>query len=211
MPEIIEWQQQPRRRRLFFLVLAIVAIVIFSSRTALSYYVDALWFGSLGYGEVFRRTLSLQWAVFAVFFAVTFLFLYGWILALRRAYQPDLPDDHMMVIGGQLLKLPVARILRLVGLVVSLVIAVVTGASVMADWPTFALYWYAPRTTGGTVDPIFGKPISFYLFALPAWQLITGWLLSLAVIACVIAVFFALITGSTRAFAGRRSGSARLP
>jgi uncharacterized membrane protein (UPF0182 family) len=211
MPEIIEWQQQPRRRRLFFLVLAIVAIVIFSSRTALSYYVDALWFGSLGYGEVFRRTLSLQWAVFAVFFAVTFLFLYGWILALRRAYQPDLPDDHMMVIGGQLLKLPVARILRLVGLVVSLVIAVVTGASVMADWPTFALYWYAPRATGGPVDPIFGKPINFYLFSLPAWQFITGWLLTLAIIACVIAVFFVLLTGGTRALAGRRSGSARLP
>jgi hypothetical protein len=50
MPNIVDWQQPPRRdRRLFFLVLAILAIVIFSSRTALSYYVDALWFGSLGY------------------------------------------------------------------------------------------------------------------------------------------------------------------
>ncbi len=47
MPEIIDWQQSPRRsHRLFFLVLAILAVVIFSSRTALSYYVDALWFGS---------------------------------------------------------------------------------------------------------------------------------------------------------------------
>jgi hypothetical protein len=48
-PDIVDWQQPPRRhRRLFFIVLAILAIVIFSSRTALSYYVDALWFGSLG-------------------------------------------------------------------------------------------------------------------------------------------------------------------
>src|SRR5271167_3862663 len=167
MPEITEWRQPPRRRRLFFVVLAILAVVIFSSRTALSYYVDALWFGSLGYEDVFRKTLSLQWAVFAALFAVTFVFLYGWFLALRRAYQPDLPDDHRIAIGGQLLKLPVARILRLVGLVVSLVIAVVTGSSVMMDWPTFALYWYAPRTTGGVVDPILGKPIDFYLFTLP--------------------------------------------
>ncbi len=134
MADIVDWQQPPRRflpRRLFLLVLAILAIVIFSSRTALSYYVDALWFGSLGYGDVFRKTLTLQWVVFAAFFAVTFLFLYGWFLALRRAYQSDLPDDYRIVIGGQPLKLPVAGILHLLGLVVSLLIAVVTGASMM--------------------------------------------------------------------------------
>src|SRR5258705_6508 len=79
MPDIVDWQQPPRRdRRLFFLVLGILAIVIFSSRTALSYYVDALWFGSLGYGDVFRKTLTLQWAVFAAFFAVTFLSVRYW-------------------------------------------------------------------------------------------------------------------------------------
>jgi uncharacterized membrane protein (UPF0182 family) len=110
MPDIVDWQQPPRRpRRLFFLVLAILTIVIFSSRTALSYYVDALWFGSLGYGDVFRKTLTLQWIFFVAFFVVAFLFLYGWFLALRRAYQSDLPEDYRIVIGGQTLKLPVAR------------------------------------------------------------------------------------------------------
>jgi hypothetical protein len=145
-----------------------------------------------------RKTISLQWAVFAAFFAVTFLVLYGWFLVLRRAYQPDLPDDHMMINGGQPLKLPVARILHLLGLVVSFVIAVITGSSVMMDWPTLALYWYAPGTTGGAVDPIFGKSMNFCLFTLPAWQFITGWLLALAVLACVIAAFFIFLTGSTR-------------
>src|ERR1700757_1042066 len=186
MPESIDWRTRPPRRRRFFVVLALAAITIFGSRTALSYYVDALWFGSLGYGDVFRKTLTLQWGVFAAFFAVTFLFLYGWFLALRRAYQSDLPDDHMIVIGGQPLKLPVARILHLLGLGVWLTVAIVTGASMMSEWPAFALYWDATRPTGGAVDPIFGKAINFYLFALPAWQFITGWLLSLAIVACVI-------------------------
>src|ERR1700720_3640699 len=212
MPEIVDWQQPPRRhRRLFFLILAILAIVIFSSRTALSYYVDALWFGSLGYGDVFRKTLTLQWTVFAAFFAATFLFLYGWFLALRRAYQSDLPDEYRIVVGGQPLNLPVARILQLLGLGVSLVIAVVTGTSVMSEWPAFALYWYAPRTIGGPVDPIFGKAINFYLFALPAWQFIAGWLLTLGVIACLIASFFIFVTGSTRMLSGRRGRYISLP
>jgi uncharacterized protein len=211
MSEIIDWQPPRRRRSLFFVVLVIVVVVIFSARTALSYYVDALWFGSLGYGEVFRKTLTLQWAVFAAFFVVTFLLLYGWFLALLWAYQSDLPDDHIMVVGGQALKLPVARILRLLGLVVSLLISFVAGTSVMTEWPTFALYWYAPRMISGAVDPIFGKPIDFYLFTLPAWQFIAGWLLALAIIGCVIAVFFVFLTGSTRMFGGRRGGYIPLP
>ena len=53
----------------------------------------------------------------------------------------------------------------------------------MADWPTLALYWYAPAgAPSPTLDPIFGRPLTFYLFTLPAWQLIAGWLMTLAVI-----------------------------
>ena len=61
------------------------------------------------------------------------------------------------------------------------------------------------------LDPIFGKPLHFYLFTLPAWQFVTGWLLTLAVIACIVAVFFILITGSTRVFGGQRGSSIPLP
>src|SRR5207249_8681882 len=114
-------------------------------------------------------------------------------------------------IGGQPLKLPVEPVLRLVALGVSLAIAAATGAGIMVEWPTLALFWYAPRTTGGVVDPIFGKPLNFFLFTLPAWQLLAGWLLTLAVITCVLAVFFVLITGGSRAFAGRRSSYVTLP
>ncbi len=211
MPESIDWPKRSPRRRRFLLLLVLIAIILFGSRTALSYYVDALWFGSLGYGEVFRKTLGLEWAFFAAFSAATFLVLYGWFLTLRRAYQPDLLGGRVIFVGGQPLKLPTERSLRLVVLLVSLVIAAATGAGMMAEWPTFALYWYAPRAAGGLVDPIFGKALHFYLFTLPAWQLITGWLLTLGVIACVVAVSFIFITGSTRAFAGRRASSIPSP
>src|SRR5207245_8075396 len=66
-------------------------------------------------------------------------------------------------------------VLRLIALGVSLAIAAAAGAGMMAEWSTLALYWYAPSATG-TVDPIFGRPLNFYLFTLPAWQLIAGWL-----------------------------------
>jgi len=199
------------RRRFFFLILAVLAVIVIGGRTALSYYVDVLWFESLGYGDVFWKTLGLQWGIFAAFAAATFLILYGSFLALKRAHLPNLPSGHTILIGGQPLKLPVEPVLRLVALGLSLVIAAATGAGMMLEWPTIALFWSAPPAAGGFVDPIFGKPLNFFLFTLPGWQLVVGWLLTLAVMTCVLAVFFILITGGTRAFAGRSRTYATLP
>ncbi len=191
-----------RQRRWLLLLFIVLAVVIFGGRTWLSYYVDALWFGSLGYGDVFWKTLSLQGTVFVAFTAATFLILYGTFLALKRAHLADLPSGHTIWIGQQPLKLPVDNILRLLALGVSLFIAVVTGAVMMAEWPTLALYWYAPPAAARLVDPIFGRPVTFYLFTLPAWQLISGWLLLLAVITCLAAAFFLLVNSGARRFAG---------
>jgi len=217
MPESIEWPpihppMRPPRRRRFLLILVVLAVIFFGARTALSYYVDVLWFGSLGYGEVFWKTLSMQWGIFAFFTATTFLILFGSFLALKRAHLPDLPSGHTIYIGGQPLKLPVEPVLRLIALGVSLVIAAGTGASMMGEWPTFALFWYAPGVAGGGVsDPIFGKSLNFFLFTLPAWQLIAGWLLTLAILTCVLAGFFVLITGGSRVLSGQLSRSVTLP
>jgi uncharacterized membrane protein (UPF0182 family) len=212
MPESIDWPpphlpRTPRRRRRLFAILVVLAAIFFGGRTALSYYVDVLWFGSLGYVDVFWKTLGLQWGIFAAFAAATLVILYGSFLALKHAHLPDLPSGHTIFIGGQPLKLPVEPVLRLIALGISLVIAVATGAGMMAEWPTLALFWYAPAAAGSVVDPIFGKALNFFLFALPAWQLIAGWLLTLAVITCALAVFFILITGGTRALSGHLSRS----
>jgi uncharacterized membrane protein (UPF0182 family) len=217
MPESIDWPpthprtQPPRRRGRFLLILAVVAGIFFGGRTALSNYVDVLWFRSLGYGDVFWKTLSLQWGVFTAFAAATFLILYGSFVALNRSHLSDLPSGHTILIGGRPVKLPVEPVLRLIALGVSLAIAAATGAGMMAEWPALALFWFAPRATGSVVEPIFGKPLNFFLFALPAWQLVTGWLLTLAVITCLLAVFFVLITGGSRVLAGRLSRSVTLP
>lgn len=213
MPESIDWPltDPPRRRRAFLVILAVILVVVFGSRTALSYYVDALWFGSLGYGGVFWTTLHFQWGIFAAFSAATLVVLYGSYVALKRVHLPNLRSSHTIFIAGEPFRLPVEPVLRLIALGVSLAIALATGAAMMAEWPTLALYWYASPGSGGGVDPIFGKPLNFYLFTLPAWQLILSWLMTLAVIICIAAIFFILITGGTRALTARRSSYAPLP
>ena len=179
--------RRPRRRGRL-LILAVLAAVVLGAGTALSYYAEALWFDSLGYGDVFWKTLNVQATVFIGFAAITFLVLYGSFRALKPSDLGDLASGTI-IINGQPVRLPVEPVLRLIALGVSLAIAAATGAGMMAQWPTLALYWYGGASLGpqaaasAVVDPIFGRPLHFYLFTLPAWQLIAGWLMTLAVIA----------------------------
>src|SRR5947207_501513 len=214
MADTIDWPPQRRPRRRGRLVLfAIVAAIVLGGGTALSYYVDALWFGSLGYAAVFWKTLNLQAAVFTEFATLTFVVLYGGYLALKPAHLADLAGGAILI-NGQPLRVPVEPVLRLIALGISLVIALVSGAGMMAEWPVLALYWSSGRSgaVGGaapaTLDPIFGRPLTFYLFTLPAWELIAGWLLTLSVILCALAVFFVIVTGGSRVLTGRRGSGA---
>ena len=212
MYPILEAPGRRRRRpgRLIFIFIAIILAVLVGSSTLLSYYVDSLWFGSLGYRDVFWKSWGLGWEVFAIFFAATFLILYGWFLALWQMHQPDLPTDRAFFFGRQQLNLPLRRALRVIGILATLGIAGIAGTAMMAEWPTFALYWNAPHPAPPTLDPVFSKPLSFYLFTLPAWQLICAWLMVLAVIACAAAVGFLALAGGNRVLTHDRE-TLRLP
>jgi uncharacterized membrane protein (UPF0182 family) len=215
MPDTINWPEltpPPRRnRRGLFFLLAVIAAIVIGGRIVLSYWVDLLWFKSLGYGDVFWKARGLEWGIFAAFAALTFLILYGAFSALKRAHLDDLPSDHTIYVAGQEVKLSLKPVLRILSIGGSLVIAVLSGGAMAAEWQTLALWWYAPRSTGAMADPIFGKPLDFYLFTLPAWQLIAGWLMTLSVIVCVIAVLFLLVAGSSRALSGDRRSFSELP
>ena len=195
--DIVIGVRSRRGRGARFALFAALGVVVLGGSTAASYYVDALWFESLGYASVFWTRLSLQAATFAAFALVTFLVIYGAFRALK-------PDRLGELIGATILinrrpvTLPVEPVLKLIGLGVSVAIAAITGASMMERWMTMALFWYAPRSAT-MPDPIFGRSLDFYLFTLPAAQLITGWLMILSVIVCAIAAaFVVLVIGGTR-------------
>lgn len=215
MSESREWPrrvQHPRQRNgRFLLVFAAIFVIFLGSQTALSYWVDLLWFRSLGYGKILLRMLGLQWGTFTLFAVSAFAILYGGFSLLKRAHQDDLPQDHTFIVAGQEVNLPVKPVLRFLSIAASAVIALVSGTVMTAHWPTLALYWYARGTSGGAVDPIFGRPLNFFLFTLPAWQLICSWLSVMAVLLCLVAGAFLLVSGGSRAFASLRVMSISLP
>jgi len=209
-PEIRRTMRQPthtsmpprRRSRWWLIIFIAIAIVAFAGRSWLSYYVDALWFGSLGYGQVFWKSLRLQSSVFCIFTVATFLILYGTFLLLRRTHPDAFAEQQTFWVGDHPVRFPVGRILRLIALAVSLVIGVGTGAVMLVQWPVFALYWYAPQSAAGLVDPVFSKPLNFYFFTIPAWDLIVGWLMVMAVLTCAAAALFIVASRGKNALDG---------
>ncbi len=223
MPDYPEYRESPKyidpssspkgstKARRLVLLAVVVFVLLTVGGNLLSSWVDLLWFGSLGYSEVFWKSIGLQAGVFVVFTAATFLLLFGAFSVIRKVHQDDLPSAQSIMIQGVKVRLSVAPLLKWLSLGISVVVALISGLSMMSDWPTIALYLYAPASSGTNLDPIFGRPLNFFLFTLPAWQLVEGWLLTMAILTCVAAVVVLLITSGSRTLEARRFTAAPSP
>ncbi len=200
-----------RPRRAILWILLAVLVILFSARTTISYYVDSLWFSSLGYSQVFFRTLDFKWAAFAIPAALTFLILFAWFSALRRACRDELHNAGTIVLGSRTFELPVDPVLKIGGLIASAFFALLAGASFMSEWTRFALFWFQGTAGTGPRDPIFGRSLDFYFFTLPALDFLFGWLLMIAILACAIAGLFILFTGGSQLFRGGAFGPSPRP
>ncbi|HEY4008551.1 MAG TPA: UPF0182 family protein [Acidobacteriaceae bacterium] len=192
----------PRRKLVVLAGLLFAAFIL--GRIALSNWVDLLWFRSLGYGPVFWTTIWLQLAIFVVAAVVTFAVLYGAFWAIRRSHEGNLPSAHAITVGGQPVRFSVEPALRIISWGVSIVFAVIAGFTMVSEWPVLGLFWYAPHATGSATDAIFGKPLNFFLFTLPAWQVVDNWLLTLAIATCAVGVLFLFITSGSRSIENRK-------
>ena len=67
----------------------------------------------------------------------------------------------------------------------------------LESWREFALFFHQPQTS--LHDPIFGKPLSFYLFSLPVYEALSSWLLYLTLIVLVAAIVYALLAATQQA------------
>ena len=159
-------------------------LIFVGSRTAISYLVDLLWFRSLGYAIlVFGRALASSGERSRVRSA-TFLILFGAFLrAPPQPLQPTCPIRIRFSSPAKPIELPVAKALHINGRhrrAVDLNCNRLCDGSAVAH--TGPLLVRAPPAT--LADPIFNRPLGFYLSHLPAWQTMAGWPLTLGGAGC---------------------------
>jgi uncharacterized protein len=200
-----------QRGRTFLWIILAALVMVFSARTAISYYVDSLWFSSLGYSEVFWRTLNFKWMAFAIPLVLTFVILYGWFSALRRICRDELRKAGTVILGGRTFELPVDVVLGVGSVIASAFFSLLAGASFMSEWTRFALFWFVDPGKSAAHDPIFGRDLSFYFFSLPVLHFLFGWLMLIAILGCAIAGLFILLTGGSQLFLEGSYGTSSMP
>ncbi|MDT7541880.1 MAG: uncharacterized protein QOE33_1784 [Acidobacteriota bacterium] len=189
----IDQNGEPKRRKRWrwLLALALVVLLYVLSRAS-SVYIDALWFGSLGYTPVYWTTLKYEVALFVVFALATTIILRLAFRLMERAFDVSALAPRRLLINQQPVLVNPARILKPAAWLVSLFFGFIYGAGMSGDWQRFALWLHQPATS--EVDPVFGKRLGFYLFTLPVAESIASWFTMLAFIITCGAVVYALLS-----------------
>ena len=182
---------RPRRRRWRLLVLAAILGLLFVAARAPAIYVSALWFDSLGYSSVYWYVFKMKIGLFAIFFALTVLILKGGFWLVGRAFAQVALDRRTIIINEQPVDFSPARLLGPLAWIVSVIAGLLFGLGMRETWRTFALYFHRAPTE--LTDPIFHKPVGFYLFTLPLYESISSWLLYLSIIILIAAIVYALL------------------
>jgi uncharacterized protein len=186
-----------RRKTIAIAIIAVAAPMVALGLVS-NLLVDALWFSSVGYFAVFRTILVAKTAIFlAVFVASGLAFWASGALALRyaRHQSPWLSIAFPQGLGtgtggGQSLPDLVASLVsrtawsRLI-IVAALTLAFLTAVGEFADWRL--VLRFIDRVPYGETDPVFGRDIGFYLFALPAYVALAHWLFTTLFLSGLIA------------------------
>ena len=187
---------------LLLLVLGLLAQVV-------PLYTDWLWFGEVGYSEVFVKTLSLRGSLFAALAISVLVFLYANLTFAARTAAPDVIwelEDQLGLPSRVMIEPLIRRFMP----IVLLLIAVASGMRATVHWET--VLGYLNATPFGIADPQFNYDLSFFVFVLPLWRLVHGWAITLvtATIVLTLAVYvlqrsLVLTSRGPRLAAGARS------
>ena len=157
----------------------VVLLLLLAPRVA-QVFADALWFDSLGYASVFWYSFWIKFGLFAAFFAATFLILRGAFWLLERVYRDVVFGETIIPFENQPLQLKPEMFLKPLGWIVALTWSFLIGVAMSARWELFALFFNG--SAGSDADPIFNKPLGFFLFTWPVHSMIASWLTGLALI-----------------------------
>ncbi|MDA9010386.1 UPF0182 family protein [Aquiluna sp.] len=194
-----EAQAQPRRKASpLSIAFGILAVIVFALLSAAGIYTDWLWFRQLGFEVVFFTQILGQVIAFLVGFTImTVLVAIGLTAAWRsRPVYLKMPEESPFQAYQQLLE----GLRKVIMLGVPTLLGVFGGLIAAREWQTAALWLNGGDF--GIADPHFGLDIGFFIFQLPFYAFIVGFISGGVFLAAVINAGVHLIYGGIR-FTGR--------
>jgi len=153
------------------LPLILIVFLFLTSDWIITMYTEWLWFAELGYDSVWLKQWGVQVLGFVVFFIIALIvLLVNWQIARLAARSSStssaFPEIPML---GRGINWAVNG--------VALFLAYLFASAGASQWEGFLRYYYS--VPFGTADPVFKLDISFYLFDLPIYSFLRGWLMGL--------------------------------
>jgi uncharacterized protein len=177
------------------LILAASIIVILVVLAILSrFFVDLLWFNTLGFRAVFTTTWLTVIIVFVIATALSStLLLISGLIALRTTSAGSRGSRGFRVVGRNAQGLPEVIEFsldkipwRLIIPAVALLVGLFIGSAQTSNWDTILKWLYAAPF--GRSDPLFGHDLGFYVFSLPVYELLRDWALLIIFLSAAISV-----------------------
>src|SRR5438309_4836460 len=161
-----------RRGVIWIVVAALVLLILFLLKPFATLYTDYLWFRALGYGGVFGTRFAAQlWSFFI--FAILFWVIGGVnvLLALNSGRRLS-----SIGIRQRLITAP-STFLALLAVIL---LGLLFGRIASGQWQTILTFFN--QKPFNVQDPIWHQDISFYVFTLPFYRLLWGWLLGVIIL-----------------------------
>ncbi len=163
-------------RLLWWMLVPFLVLILFN--TVLGFYTDWLWYDSLKLTSVFFTRIGASLGLFAAG-ALAFWLVFVFNVLLVRRLNPQGLDGTPLFEAVQAVGVRITPVVLLVGAFFAFFMG--TGAS--SAWEELLLYFN--QQPFGMTDPIFGRDVSFFLFTLPIWQFLRGWLMTMLVITLI--------------------------
>ncbi len=184
-----------RRSRRVVIALAALAVIAVLWFNFIGVYVDYLWFSEVGFSEVFTTQLISRIVLFLITGIITGAVVFGAIVLAYRSRPVFVPTDDVDPLGPYRVAISTRPKLLTIG--ASALVGLVTGLSAQSQWATVQLWLNG--TTFGQTDAQFGNDVGFYVFDLPMYEMVLGWLFVL------IAMAFFIVLGVQYLYAGIRT------
>ena len=184
--------KKPSPLALTFIILAVLA----GALVALSgFYVDWLWFKSVGFTDVWSTVLMTKVALFIAAGLLTSLVIsLNIYLAFRR--RPFYVPTSIEADNLERYRATIDPIRKLAFAGIAVVLFYFGGSSATSLWSSWLLF--KNSTPFGIKDPQFGQDISFFAFRLPFLQTLIGWAISTLILATIASVAVHYIYGGIR-------------
>jgi uncharacterized protein len=172
------------------IIIVLAALFLLSAVPgAIHLYTDWLWFGEVGYERVFLTQWAWRISLFVLGFGVAFTFLF---VNLRRPLLGVVPP-LLVRTGPEVAPVDLAPTLRRFTLPAAAILGLGISAPVGHSWLAFLQLFN--RTPFEIADPILGRDVAFYFFALPVLSTVFGLLVPLAVLTTLLVVVLYLLRG----------------